>query len=168
MLLLAIVLLLGSRFLVPTILEGGGHFRHRAAALLTEDCGRDPQVLPPVMGAVAFVMVEWLGIPYSEVVRAALVPAVLYFVIVLVSVHLQAMKDGIEVLEDKEMPSFVETMKEGWCYVIPVGVLLYFLLVRRYDLEIAGVFSLPVLIGSSFLSPNKDNHLTFPPMWRGW
>ncbi|MBR9763389.1 MAG: TRAP transporter fused permease subunit [Rhodobacteraceae bacterium] len=110
------------------------------------------QILPPVMGAIAFVMADWLGISYGEVVIAAAVPALLYFLVLFVSVHLQAQKEDLVPLDRSEIPRMSEVLREGWFHLIPFSVLIYFLLVRGFPPGLSGVISLPFIIGASFLS----------------
>lgn len=118
------------------------------------------QILPPVMGAIAFVMAEWIGVSYQQVVIAAAIPAILYFVVLFVSVHLQACRFGLKPLEKTEIPDFFETMKKGWFQLIPLVALIYFLLVADYPPGMAGALSLPLVIGVSFLSKDRSTWLT--------
>ena len=152
-------------FTIPLMKSTG--YRTSFAGAVEAVSSTGGQLLPPVMGAVAFVMAEWLGIGYYAVVKAALIPAMLYFVVLFVSVHLQAVKEGIAVYDSEDLPSFWKTMKEGWFYIIPIAALLYFLLVRRYDPEIAGIYALPFLIGASFLAPERNNRLSPKRLWQG-
>jgi TRAP transporter 4TM/12TM fusion protein len=117
-------------------------------------------ILPPVMGAIAFVMAEWIGVGYGDVVIAALVPALLYYLILFVSVHLQAKKDGIRALPRSELPAFWAIFKKGWFYLVPIAALVYFLIVAGLPPEFAGVYTLPFIIGVSFLSPERSLWLT--------
>lgn len=117
-------------------------------------------ILPPVMGAIAFVMAEWIGVRYADVVVAAVVPALLYYLIVFVSVHLQAQRDGIRALARHELPAFWPVVTRGWFYLVPIAALIYFLLVRALPPGIAGVYTLPFVIGASFLSRDRANWLT--------
>jgi TRAP transporter 4TM/12TM fusion protein len=87
--------------------------------------------MPPVMGAAAFVMAEWLQIPYLEIVKAAALPAVIDQLALLGAVHLLALKNGIRGLPREELPRFWPTLLSGLHYLIPVGVLLYYLIVRE-------------------------------------
>ena len=82
-------------------------------------------IMPPIMAATAFIMAEFLEIPYPRIALSALIPAVLYYVAVFIQVHLQAVKTNLRGLPRKEIPSLKEVMAKGWIYVIPVGVLLY-------------------------------------------
>ncbi|SFG07921.1 FAD binding domain-containing protein [Desulfotomaculum arcticum] len=122
-------------------------------------------ILPPVMGAVAFVMAEWLGVPYAHVAMAAIIPALLYYAIVFTSVHIQAVKTDLKAIPRAELPSTGRVMKEGWFYLLPLGGLIYFLLIKMVDPALAALYTLPILIGSSFLSRNKDHWMTPYKIW---
>ena len=117
------------------------------------------QILPPVMGAIAFVMAEWIRVPYTTIAMAAAVPAALYFVIVFVSVHLQARRSGIEPLRREELPKLGPAFREGWFYLIPIVALIYFLLIEDYPPGMAGVLTFPFVIGASFLSRDRGDWL---------
>jgi TRAP transporter 4TM/12TM fusion protein len=117
------------------------------------------QILPPVMGAIAFVMADFLGVPYFEVAKAALLPAVLYFMIVFMGVHFEAAKRNLRPIPRAELPSLSATLKDGWYFLLPIGVLIYLMLVKQFDPDMAGIFSLPVLIAVSFFSRDKERRL---------
>jgi TRAP transporter 4TM/12TM fusion protein len=117
------------------------------------------QILPPVMGAIAFVMADFLGVPYVEVAKAALLPAVLYFMIVFMGVHFEAAKRNLLPLPRAELPSLTKTLKDGWYFLLPIGVLIYLMLVKQFDPDMAGIFSIPVLIAVSFFSHDKERRL---------
>src|SRR3546814_14147004 len=84
--------------------------------------------MPPVMGAVAFIMAESLGIPYVEVVKAALIPALLYFATSFWIVHLEAGRLGLMGLSRSECPSAIQAIRQKWYLLLPLGVLVYLLL----------------------------------------
>ena len=117
------------------------------------------QILPPVMGAIAFVMADFLGVPYIDVAKAALLPAVLYFMIVFMGVHFEAAKRNLRPIPRAELPSLSGTLKDGWFFLLPIGVLIYLMLVEQFDPDMAGIFSLPALIAVSFFSPAKERRL---------
>ena len=98
-------------------------------------------ILPPVMGAIAFIMAEWIEVTYASIVIAAAVPAALYFLIVFVSVHLQAHKDGIRALPASELPRLWPTFFAGWYFLIPVAALVYFLVVQSYPPGMAAIYA---------------------------
>lgn len=117
-------------------------------------------ILPPVMGAIAFLMAEWIEVSYASIVIAAAVPAALYFLIVFVSVHLQAHKDGIEALPAAGLPRFWPVFLRGWYYLIPFGGLVYFLVVKSYPPGMAGIYTCGLVLLASFLSRDRSNWLT--------
>ncbi|MBT3886681.1 MAG: TRAP transporter fused permease subunit, partial [Rhodospirillaceae bacterium] len=112
-------------------------------------------ILPPVMGAIAFIMAEWINTTYTAIVIAATVPAILYFLIVFVSVHLQARKDGIEALPRSELPKFWPVFIRGWYYLMPIGVLIYFLVIKTFPPGIAGIYTCAAVFATSFLAPRE-------------
>jgi TRAP transporter 4TM/12TM fusion protein len=98
-------------------------------------------VLPPVMGITAFMMAEFLGMPYYEIALAAAVPAILYYVALLTQVHLEAVKMGIEGLPREAIPNFAEVLKKGWIYLIPIAGLLYFIFMLRLNPTASAIYS---------------------------
>lgn len=94
------------------------------------------QVLPPIMGAGAFLMAEYTGLPYLEIVRAALLPAILYMGTVFVFVHLVAQARGLKGIPAAELPRFGPTMGRGWHYLLALAVLIGALVM---DLSVARV-----------------------------
>jgi TRAP transporter 4TM/12TM fusion protein len=122
-------------------------------------------ILPPVMGAVAFIMADLLGISYSEVVKAAMIPAILYFLILFMSVHFRALRQGMTGIPRKELPPVLGTFISGWRYWLPIAALTYFLVGMQLDPGVAGLWSLPFLIGCSFFSKDKKLWLTPSNIW---
>jgi TRAP-type uncharacterized transport system fused permease subunit len=86
------------------------------------------QIMPPIMGAAAFIMAEFLGIPYIKVAAAAVIPAVMYFFAVSLMVHLEAKKRGMVGLSRAELPRIRDVLKERWVNVIPLIMIVYLLL----------------------------------------
>jgi TRAP transporter 4TM/12TM fusion protein len=117
------------------------------------------QILPPVMGAIAFVMADWIGKSYAEIALAALVPALLYYLIVFVSVHLQAHRDNIVPVASADQPPLWSVFKEGWYNIVPLVALIWFLIIDAYPPGMAGVLTIPFVIGVSFLSKDKSKWL---------
>lgn len=89
------------------------------------------QLMPPVMGAAAFIMAEILGIPYLDVVRAALIPAVISYLALLYVVHLEACKLDLKPVPRSELPRFRQTFFAGLHFLIPVIVLIWYLVVLQ-------------------------------------
>lgn len=86
------------------------------------------QILPPIMGAGAFLMAEYTGVPYAEIVRLSILPALMYFATVYLFVDLIALKRGMRGVPRSELPRVRDVLREGWFYLIPLGILVYFLL----------------------------------------
>ena len=116
-------------------------------------------ILPPVMGAIAFIMAEWIEVSYATVVISAAAPAALYFLIVFVSVHLQAHRDGIKALPREELPKFWPSFVRGWYYLIPMAALVYFLVVKSLPPGMSGIYTCGFVVAVSFLSKNRDHWL---------
>jgi TRAP transporter 4TM/12TM fusion protein len=107
-------------------------FKPEVAGGIETAAGGNGQLMPPVMGAAAFVMAEWLRIPYLEVVKAAALPAIIDQLALLGAVHLLALKHGIRGLPKADLPRFWATFVSGLHYLVPVAVLLYYLIVKEY------------------------------------
>jgi TRAP transporter 4TM/12TM fusion protein len=89
------------------------------------------QIMPPIMGAAAFIMAEIIGVSYLSICKAALLPALLYFTAVFASTHIEALKMGLKSIPRSELPPLKETMYKGFHFIIPI-FLLIFVLVRGY------------------------------------
>src|SRR4051812_32970953 len=111
------------------------------------------QIMPPVMGAVAFIMAENIGVPYSEIVKAAIIPAILYFASAFWMVHLEAGKHGLLGMPRSELPSTLGALKRQWHLVLPLAVLVY-LLMHGFTPLFAGSVGLALtvlmILGGSF------------------
>ncbi|MFO7927302.1 MAG: TRAP transporter permease [Halobacteriota archaeon] len=96
------------------------------------------QILPPVMGAAAFLIVEFTGTPFRDVIIAATLPALMFFFGMWVMVHFEAAKHGIGGLDRSELLDLGPHMKRGWFYLVPLGLLLYYIVVARLSIGRAG------------------------------
>ncbi len=103
------------------------------------------QFMPPIMGAAAFLMAEFLEIAYAKVVVAAIVPALLYYFAVFVQVDLLAAQRGINVVQ-KEVPRAREVLKHGWHFIIPFALLLYVLFELLRSAQEAAVWATGAII----------------------
>ncbi len=104
------------------------------------------QIMPPIMGALAFVIADFLQIPYYEVLLAAIFPGILYYMCLFLMVHFQAEKRGIPVLPRSELPSAKSALREGWHYIIPILVLIFFLLGLHYTPQTSILYALGALL----------------------
>ncbi|HEY8383722.1 MAG TPA: TRAP transporter permease [Microvirga sp.] len=103
------------------------------------------QIMPPVMGAVAFIMAETIDVPYAKIVEAAMIPAILYFAACYLAVHLEAGKRGLSGLPRSELPSARAELKKNWFLITPLGVLVY-LLFAGYTPLFAGAIGLSLTV----------------------
>ena len=112
------------------------------------------QLMPPVMGAVAFIMAETINVPYVEIAKAALIPAILYFGSVFWMVHLEAKRSSLKGLPKDQCPSALGAVKENWYLLIPLLVLVYLLFSGRTPL-FSGMVGLAltaiVILGSAII-----------------
>jgi len=106
-------------------------FKPEIAGGIETAAGGNGQLMPPVMGAAAFIMAEFLGIPYLHVVTAAILPAVIDQLALLGAVHLLSVKFGLKGMPRKELPKFFPILVRGLHFLVPIGVLFYYLIVRR-------------------------------------
>ncbi|MFB2530955.1 TRAP transporter permease [Paracoccus sp. p4-l81] len=104
-----------------------GYPRHFAASVEAA-ASTGGQITPPIMGAVAFLMIEYLGLPLQTILIAAIVPAFMHFFGVLVQVHLEARRLGLRGLHPDELPNAWKVLKEGWLTVVPLIVLIAILM----------------------------------------
>ena len=103
------------------------------------------QIMPPVMGAVAFIMAETIGVPYAEVAWAAIVPAALYFATCYVVVHLEAGKLGLKGIPRSELPDWIGALRRNWYLCLPLIVLVW-LMFGGYTALFAGLLSMGLTI----------------------
>lgn len=103
------------------------------------------QIMPPVMGAVAFIMAETIDVPYVEIVKAAVIPAVLYYASAFLAVHLEAGNRGLVGLPRSELPSPRRALAEKWHLILPLAVLVY-LLFAGYTPLFAGSIGLALTV----------------------
>jgi TRAP transporter 4TM/12TM fusion protein len=104
------------------------------------------QIMPPVMGAGAFVMAELLGTSYVHVAIAAAIPATLYFLSIGFMVYFQARHRDLGVLEAEQIPSARNTLRKGFHLLVPLAVLIYLLVIRQLSPMRAGFFAIMALI----------------------
>jgi TRAP transporter 4TM/12TM fusion protein len=100
-----------------------GYQRHFAAAVESA-ASTGGQITPPIMGAAAFLMVEFLNLPYTTIVIAAIVPAFMHFFGVFVQVHFEAKRNGLKGMDPADLPNPITVLREGWQSVMPLLVLL--------------------------------------------
>lgn len=116
-------------FTIP-MMKKAGYPSHKAGAVEVA-VSTNGQLMPPVMGAAAFIMAEFTGLPYFEIVKAAAIPAFLSYLALFYIVHLEALKLGMQGTPRAELPPRLGTLLSGIHYLIPLAVLIYFLVIAR-------------------------------------
>lgn len=108
-------------------------FQPRYAAAIEAVASNGGQFAPPVMGATAFIIAEFLEVPYSEVVIAAAVPAFMYYLVLFLQVDAIAKRYGLVGLPKDELPKAGAVLYSGWIYLVPLAILIYFLFGLGYN-----------------------------------
>src|SRR5690606_22762017 len=109
------------------------------------------QILPPIMGAAAFIMADFLQVPYATIALSALIPALLYFVSVFAQVHLSAAKLGMKGLPASERPSVLRTLREYWPFLIPLAALVYVLFFTAQQAETAALIASALVVAGAVM-----------------
>lgn len=99
------------------------------------------QIMPPIMGAAAFLMATFLGMPYGKVALSAAIPALLYYMAVFIQVDLEAAKNGLQGLPSEKLPRLFLVLRKGWLFLIPLAVLIYALFIRVIEADRAGLYA---------------------------
>ena len=125
-----------------------GYKPHQAAAIEAV-ASTGGQIVPPVMGAVAFLMADILQRPYADIVIAAIIPAALYYLAVFVQADLQAAKDQITPVDQDEIPRTSDVMRRGWVFILPFAVIVVALFFLGQRPETAALYgaAMALLIG---------------------
>ncbi len=110
------------------------------------------QITPPIMGAAAFVMAEFLEVPYTTIVLAAIVPAAMHYIGVLSIVHFKAKRLGLKGLPAEEIPRLLSVLKRGWPTAIPLVVLIY-VLFSGYSPHMAAFWGITCALIVGFVNP---------------
>src|SRR5216117_1328820 len=137
-----------------------GYPPHVAAAIEAVS-SNGGQIMPPVMGAAAFLIAEYLAIPYGQVALAAAIPAALYYLALFVQVDLEAAKHGLAGLPREQLPKIRPVLRRGWVFLAPLGVLVWTLIISNWEAGQAGMLAVAVTFGVGALQ--KETR----PTWRG-
>ncbi|GAB6154026.1 TRAP transporter permease [Desulfosporosinus burensis] len=146
-------------FTIP-LMKSIGYKPHFAAAVEAV-ASTGGQFMPPIMGAAAFIMAEFLNIPYKNIMIAALIPAFLYYLAVFAMVHLEALKTGLEGVPRDKLPIMKVVLKERGHLLLPLVAIVY-MLIQGVTPTFAAFYGILVAIGASFL--RKSTRMS----WRGF
>lgn len=129
---------------IPLMKRSG--FKAHAAGAIEAVASNGGQLAPPVMGATAFLIAEFLQVSYSAVVLAALVPALLYYVCLFLQVDAMAVREGLQGIPKAELPRARTTLVQGWLFLVPLAVLIYLLFGLGFDPAYAAMAAVAVLL----------------------
>jgi TRAP transporter 4TM/12TM fusion protein len=130
-------------FTIPLMKKSG--YRAHVAGAVEAVASTGGQIMPPIMGAAAFIMAEYIGVPFSTVAWAAVIPAILYFVSIFIIVDVEALKNGIHGLPVAGLPRIRKTLREGWPLLAPLGLLLV-LILSNYSVTYSVFYSTVLLM----------------------
>ncbi len=142
----------GSGSLTIPMMKRTG-FKPTFAAAVEAAASTGGQLMPPIMGAGAFIMSQWTQIPYLTIVAVSFLPALMYFLSVIFFVHFRARRDGIATVDPSEVPSLGEVLREGWHFTIPLAVLIGLLLAGFTPTYAAAAGTVSIVL-ASWLRPS--------------
>jgi len=114
-------------FTIPLMKRIG--FEPHVAGAIEATASSGGALMPPVMGAAAFIMAEFLGVPYISVCKAALLPAILYYIAVFSIVHFYSLKIGIQGIPENELPAIKAVIYKKWPFFLPLSALVWMLII---------------------------------------
>ncbi len=137
-------------------------YRPHFAAAVEATSSTGGQITPPIMGAAAFIMIEFLEMPYRTILLAATVPALMHYLGIFTMVHLEAKRLGLRGLRPDEMPRFLQVMRDGWAALIPL-ILLIAIIASGRTPYMAAFWGITGCIVVGFL--NSSNRLTLTDLF---
>mgnify|MGYP001559205229 CR=1 FL=1 len=149
-------------FNIPLMKKTG--FSAPVAAAVEAVTSTGGQLMPPVMGAAAFIMADYLGIPYAKVAKAAVLPAVLYYVSLYAIIHFYALRSGLKGLPREQLPKLGTVLLSSGYLLLPLVLLIYFL-GAGYSATTAVLYTIVSVILVSLV--NKKHRITFKRAFDG-
>ncbi len=140
---------------IPLMKKTGYKPEFAAAAEAAASTGG--QIMPPIMGAAAFLMADYVQLPYSSIAVRAILPAVLYFAGIFISVHLEAKKLGLQGLKKEDLPKLRPLLRK-WYLMLPLVILVYLVGTSSKSIQYAAAIAIVVCIAVGLV--NKDNRIT--------
>ena len=145
---------------IPLMKKTGYKPEFAAAAEASASTGG--QIMPPIMGAAAFLMADYVGVPYSEIVVKAILPAVLYFAGIFIAVHLEAKKENLRGLSREELPKIKPLLKQVYL-LLPLILLVYLVGTSQRSIQYAAAIAIVAAIVVSLF--NRENRITPKKIW---
>src|SRR6266571_2949905 len=142
---------------IPLMKRAG--FRPHLAAAIEACASTGGQITPPVMGIAAFIMAEFLQVPFYEVALAAVIPALLFYVALFIQVDLEAAKSRILPMPREEIPRLGRVLREGWYFLLPLAALVYSLFGLNYEPEMAGLVATAIVLALGIVIPFRGKRI---------
>jgi len=136
-------------FTIPMMKKVG--YRPHVAGAIEAAASTGGQLMPPIMGAGAFLMAEFTNTSYLTIIKVALMPAIMYYFAVLIFVHYEAKKYGLKGQPKENLPKVLEVIKNGLHFIVPVGILIY-VLVSNYSPMMAGFVAVMSTLAASLIA----------------
>jgi len=149
-------------FTIPLMKKVG--YPGTKAAAIEVAASTDGQLAPPIMGAAAFIIAEYVNVPYVEVIKAAAIPAFASYAALFYITHIEASKLGLRGIPRSELPQFFKTLISGAHYLLPLGLLLYELIVVRHSPELAAFNAIWVMAIVMLLQRPVQAYLNKQPL----
>ncbi|MFV0244207.1 MAG: TRAP transporter permease [Qingshengfaniella sp.] len=150
-------------FTIPMMKRGG--FNANTAGAIEAVASTGGQIMPPVMGAAAFIMADNLGVEYSAIIMAALVPGLLYFLGVFMQVDLEAAKRNIQRIDESRIPRVGPVLRSGWIFILPFAVLVFDLFWRNRPADSAALDACAVLAVLGMTVGYKGRRMTLKDLF---
>ncbi|KTG11660.1 C4-dicarboxylate ABC transporter permease [Haloprofundus marisrubri] len=147
-------------FTIPLMKRSG--YRPEFAGGVEASASSGGQILPPVMGAAAFLIVEFVGVSYDEVIIAAAIPAIVFFFGVWVMVHLEASRAGIGGVDPSELVAVGRHLRNGWFYLAPIVLLLVYLIGIRYSVSRSAWYTIVAIVALIALVATYNEQTRIP------
>jgi TRAP transporter 4TM/12TM fusion protein len=137
----------------------------RLAAAVEACASNGGQLMPPVMGAVAFVMADFLQIPYKEVAIAAILPSVMYYAALFIQADLEAARYGFGKVEEAKIPRIGRVLAKGWLFLVPFAVLIYTMFWLNYEPEYCAMAASAAIIVLGFAFGYDGHRMSLRDLW---
>ena len=149
---------------IPLMTQAG--FSPRVAGAIEAVASTGGQIMPPIMGAAGFLMAEFLDVPYTDVLLAALIPAILFYVAVFIQVDLEAARHNIPRIPENMIPPMAQVLKAGWQFILPFVVLLVLLFQFNRTPEESALAAALSIIAVSVVLSYKGRRLGLAGLWQ--
>ncbi|MDP3385656.1 MAG: TRAP transporter permease [Eubacteriales bacterium] len=146
-------------FTIPLMKSCGYSAKMAGAIEATASTGG--QIMPPIMGAGAFILAEMIGVPYGTIALAATLPALLYFLAVAFQVDFEAGRLGMKGLPASQLPPKYKTFKTGWFFLMPVAMIVWSLVIMNFSANYSALMAIGMVLLVGYFFKSKKTRLNF-------